>query len=153
MWRIGNSKWTSLDVSIELMIESVCGYQPQQALKFWRLEQNQTLYYSAEYTRTTSRNSYTVCYTQENSSQFGLVNYFVEVHGEFEGHSEQDVFAIISVLNVERFGHCPHMYVAELTGFMKPVLASCIISKCVYVSVSSRVYVGSFPCNVLHVLT
>jgi len=65
MWQIGNSKWTSLDVSIELMIESVCGYQPQQVFK-----QNQTLYYSAEYTRTTSRNSYTVCYTQENSSQF-----------------------------------------------------------------------------------
>ena len=95
----------------------------------------------------------TLFVTHEISSQFGVVNYFVEVHGEFEGHSEQDVFAIISVLNVERFGHCPHMYVAELTGFMKPVLPSCIISKCVYVSVSSRVYVGSFPCNVLHVLT
>ena len=64
------------------LMEPLCKFKPVIAVKFWRLRVRNTVYYSLEYHLTHSRNSYTVCF---GDNQYGIIQYFIAVNsgGEF----------------------------------------------------------------------
>ena len=67
---------------------------PEMVQVFHRAELHGQVFYSQEYGRVKSRNSYTVAYKEEDQSRFGLIQYFFLV--------SHVVFAVIKPLAQQR---------------------------------------------------
>lgn len=143
---IGSSKVIMVEDSIGVLMEALCKFKPVTAVKFWRLRVYNTIYYSLEYHRTHSRNSYTVRF---GDNQYGVIQYFIAVNSG----SDSFVFAIVSVLLVQQFRNLPHLFMAQDTGFVKPIFAKSVVSKCVSLIFGSNFFIGVFPSSVLPLLS
>lgn len=146
MCRLGSSNVIMVEDTLGALMEPLCKFKPVTAVKFWRLRVRNTVYYSLEYHRTHSRNSYTVCF---GDNQYGIIQYFIAVNSG----SEFFVFAVVSVLLVQRFQNLPHLFITENTGFVKPIFVKSIVSKCVSLIFESNFYVCVFPSFVLPLLS
>ena len=146
MCHIGSSKVIMVKDTLRSLMEPLCKFKPVTAVKFWRLRIHNIVYYSLKYHRTHTRNSYTVRF---GDNQYGIIQYFLAVNSG----SDIFVFAIVSVLLVQRFQNLPHLFIAENTGFVKPIYARSIVSKCVSLVFESNFYIGVFPSFVLPLLS
>ena len=124
-----------------------CGSTPWRVVfKFWRLKSRNNLYYSQDYTRNRCRNSYTVSF---EDCKFGTIQY-LEVESQ---NSVVYVFAVVKVLSVQHVLNCTHLFVAKDTGIVKPIPVGSIQSKCVCINVGSELFIGTFPCRFLPMLS
>lgn len=81
-YAVGQLYNTKLGEDVRRLIDEKygSGSAPTMASQFLRACVNKTLYYSKSYTRMKTRNSYTVCYKDDdNCEQYALVNYFLSL--------------------------------------------------------------------------
>ena len=97
-----------------------------------------TVYYSLDYQHTLARNSYTVCFGE---NQFGIIQYFLEVNC----FSHASVLAVVNVLSVQSYHNLPHLYTCKTTNSFKAINADTLQYKCVYVSHNGTQFIGLFP--------
>ena len=82
--------------------------------------------------------------------QFGIIEYFLEARS----HSGMVfVFAVVKVLSVTHALNCTHLFAAEESGTVKLVPVTSIVSKCVCINVGTELFVGTFPCHFLPMLS
>lgn len=142
MWRLGNYKAIELSSSISALLHPVCGCRPESALKFWRLQLHNTVFYSQEYSRTRSRNSYTIT----SDGRFGVIKYFLETKNSSNGSV---VLAIVSILRAQKYYSLPHLFTARASGILQAIRADTIMFKCVSMcsdTPDSHSFIGVFPC-------
>jgi len=120
---IGSSKVIMVEDSIGVLMEALCKFKPVTAVKFWRL--------------------------RVYNNQHGVIQYFIAVNSG----SDSFVFAIVSVLLVQQFRNLPHLFMAQDTGFVKPIFAKSVVSKCVSLIFGSNFFIGVFPSSVLPLLS
>ena len=147
--QVGNAKKLTMepgDPLRMLLLAACCPHIPQTVFQFWRLKSHDNLYYSCNYSRMHSRNSYTVCF----GDQFGIIEYFLEARS----HSGMVfVFAVVKVLSVTHALNCTHLFAAKESGTVKLVPVTSIVSKCVCINVGTELFVGTFPCHFLPMLS
>lgn len=151
MWRLGNYKAIELSSSISALLHPVCGCRPERALKFWRLQLHNTVFCSQEYSRTRSRNSYTITFGSDG--RFGVIKYFLETKNS---SNESVVVAIVSILRAQKYYNLPHLFTARASGILQAIRADTIIFKCVSMcpdTPDSHSFIGVFPCSILPFLT
>ena len=149
MSRIGKSQLVVLDSSVAGLAHSVCGFVSQRGWKFWRLLFKNTVYYSLEYSRTHTRNSYTVSFGE---NQYGIIQYFIEVNSNSPSDSVC-VLAVVNVLYVETYYNLPHLYTCRTTNIFKVISADTLNYKCVYLPVSGAQFIAIFPCRTMSFLS
>ena len=125
-------------------LESSYHLQVNSVYKFWRFQSNQTLFYCKDYSRVTSRNSYTVCFVDiDQSFQYGCILYFVEVRCT---NSVVHAFAVIKLFTAQCFMNSPHLFRCQNSNIEKLIPVKSIHCKCVCINVDDSVFVGKFPC-------
>ena len=118
----------------------------QRVMKFFRIDVNNTLYSSKEYTRVKKRNSFTICYNSKGSLRLAQILYFVEAQG--------CGFAIGKDYGLNGRIALP----PQLTSSVFPVIedqdlklfsVDLIIRKCVYVNYDNSEFVCVPPFDIL----
>ena len=95
-WRIGRCVQTVLTPDLTVFLKNYDSREPQSVYKFWRLQLHRNLFYSKEYTRVKSRNSYTVHLLVGDTFEYGHIKYFLEVR--FANDSTALHFAAVVLL-------------------------------------------------------
>ena len=149
MWCIGKSQLVSPDSSEAGLVHSVCDFIPEWERKFWRLKFKNSVYYSLHYSRTHTRNSYTVCFGE---NQFGIIQYFLEV-SDGVTYNSTCVLAIVNVLSVESYHNLPHLYLCRATSIIKAINADTLNYKCVSVTLCGTQFIGVFPSRIISLLS
>lgn len=120
--------------------------------KFLRVLIGDSLFYSCQYNRIKSRNSYTISYILDGSEGLGQIQYFISIH--------DTVFAVIRTLKsvpetCQSFFQLPHCAL-DLVPCIVPVIYAelavvpivGIVKKAVFMDISSKLYVAKFPNNI-----
>ena len=145
---IGKSQLVSLDSSVAGLVHSACEFIPERERKFWRLQFKNSVYFSLDYSRTHARNSYTVCFGE---NQFGIIQYFLEVSDRM--CNSTCVLAVVNVLSVESYHNLPHLYLCRTTSIFKAIHADTLNYKCVYVALCGTQFIGVFPSRIISLLS
>ena len=143
---IGAIKTIRIATNVAECIQRNTGVIVEFASKFCTACVNGEVYQSKSYTRITTRNSYTVCYTQRTEERYGLIEYFLSF--------QQQILAVISPL-VQLSTPCYPAVLSILNSRIIPVMSgrsldvisvSLLISKTILISLDSdKMYVCKFP--------
>ena len=145
-----NQQLSSLNIDV-LLEETLCNVA-------YRTDQDNVLYYSRNYRRVKSRNSYIVWFKDAGSCiQFGQIEFFVSVSGK--------IFALVLKLEVQAVSCQEHFNISHSSldtlsvskivpivhgsGRLVCIPAANLICKCVFISIDDDLskceYVISFP--------
>ena len=145
LWRIGRCQ------PCPIWDLQIANYQDVKALKkFWRLQFKGTLFYSKDYRRVTSRNSYTVCFTNPVET-FGQILYFIEL--TFTDDITHYPFGVIEVFDCNAVMNFPHLFNCVNTHNTVTVPVQDIQFKCLYISFNCNSFISKFPSNVITCLS
>lgn len=142
-------------VNLKLCDHGFPTIQSQQLVqKFYKMMIRKSLFFSLEYKRVKSRNSYTVVYIEDGREQFGKILFFLQLY--------TTSFVVLSNLQSlpvtcqAHFGlaHSALDIVHKLIPVndgdsLKCVPASAIVCKCVYMAIDGKTYVVTFPNELL----
>lgn len=131
----------------------------QKVSVFFRLQKDGQMFYSKDYQRARTRNSYTVMFLHNDSVQYGFILCFLQ--------AEDYIYSVIKVLDVTEFkidngswgeiqNHslkkyrhkklCPHLYpVKAVMAENLLVSAKCLLKKCVFIEIKDSKYISIPP--------
>lgn len=158
-WTVGRISNGTLPVTVvHLVNHHLCCLSKQplgpehSVQKFLRVLIGDSLFYSCQYNRIKSRNSYTISYILDGSEGLGQIQYFISIH--------DTVFAVIRTLKsvpetCQSFFQLPHCAL-DLVPCIVPVIYAelavvpivGIVKKAVFMDISSKLYVAKFPNNI-----
>ena len=122
-----------------------CGVSLDRASRLLRIKLRQGVFYSQQYTRLRSRNSYTVCYSDGGEEKFGFIQYFLSLPGQ--------TLAVVTPL-LPASHSCYPTQLRILRHRIKSVVLDssfCIVSvdmficKCVFIEFDNLCYVARKP--------
>ena len=134
---IGSIETVSLSLEVQGALRRDCGVEVNVASRFLRASVKQVEYYSLEYKRLKTRNSYTVFYQAGEQDRFGLIHYFLSLPDQ--------TLAVVQQLTPTSNYCYPHQ-LRELQQRIIPVTLEssiCIVpikslvSKCVYLNLET----------------
>lgn len=143
---IGRVQSVALTDAVKAKVQSVCGVWVDHSSQFFRAMIRQKVFYSKSYTRLKSRNSYTVCYSEDGAEKYGVIQYFLSL-------SEQTV-AVITPLIITASPTCYPRELSVLCSRINPVVLDTVICvvpvnnivcKCVFIDTGSAFYVARKP--------
>ena len=132
-------------ISLDDDVKDAIGMNVEQASMFMKAKVNKEVYYSQRYDRLKSRNSFTVCYEEDNAEKYGLIQYFLSIPGQ--------TVAIVVPLIITPPPHYPSQLDILNKRIIPVVLSSTIcavpikalVCKCVYVHCGSGMFIVRKP--------
>ena len=132
-------------VSLDDDIKDAIGTNVEQASMSMKVKVNSEIYYSQRYDRLRSRNSYTVCYQEDDTEKYGLIQYFLSIPGQ--------VVAVVVPLFIRAPPHYPsqlnilnkRIIPVALSSTVCAVPIKALVCKCVYVHCGSGMFIVRKP--------
>jgi hypothetical protein len=126
-------------------VKDAIGTDVERASMFMKVKVNGEVYYSQRYDRLKSRNSFTVCYEEDDAEKYGLVRYFLSIPGR--------VVAVVVPLSVSTPPHYPsqlnilnmRIIPVALSSTICAVPIKALVCKCVYVHCASGMFIVRKP--------
>ncbi len=150
MFAIGGISVVELDDNVRHLTSLLRLDSPSLVQVFYRLQKNNTTFYSAKYGRVKKRNSYTVTYYSDNEILFGQIQYFIHFSTHQLAVLKQLTLLTTSLtqhfsLTTDAMDHRPLLCPCTIGTDLVVVHTSALNTKCLFVHFDSRMYVATFP--------
>lgn len=143
---VGTIKVVQLKPDVREMISRKHGVTVSSASHFSRAIINDTEYHSLAYSRLTTRNSYTVCYKEMETTRYGFIQYFISLPNHcvavIKPLSSTSLYCYPRTLGILRSRIIP----VRQESLVNIVSVKLLVSKCVCVNFSAaEMYIAVMP--------